>query len=65
MREELEQGIGASWGEGTPTRRGYRNGSDTRDLVTSIGRTRDLKVPRDREGQFHSQVARALQSRRP
>jgi putative transposase len=27
MREELEQCIGASWGEGTPTRRGYRNGS--------------------------------------
>jgi len=27
MREELEQCIGASWGECTPTRRGYRNGS--------------------------------------
>jgi putative transposase len=56
MREELEQCIGASWGECTPTRRGYRNGSYTRDLVTSIGRIEDLKVPRDREGQFHSQV---------
>jgi hypothetical protein len=29
MREELEQCIGASWGECTPTRRGYRNGSYT------------------------------------
>jgi putative transposase len=56
MREELEQCIGASWGECTPTRRGYRNGSSTRDLVTSTGRMEDLKVPRDREGQFHSQV---------
>src|SRR6266446_2700218 len=56
MREELEQCIGASWGECTPERRGYRNGSYTRDLVTPTGRMEDLKVPRDREGQFHSQV---------
>jgi putative transposase len=56
MREELEQCIGASWGECTPTRRGYRNGSYTRDLVTPTGRIEDLKVPRDREGAFHSQV---------
>ncbi len=56
MREELEQCIGASWGECTPHRRGYRNGSYTRDLVTPTGRIEDLKVPRDREGQFHSQV---------
>ncbi len=34
MRDELEHCIGASWGECTPTRRGYRNGSYTRDLVT-------------------------------
>src|SRR5260370_41148387 len=56
MREELEQCSGASWGECTPTRHGYRNGSYTRDLVTPTGRMEALKVPRDREGQFHSQV---------
>ncbi len=56
MREELEQCLGASWGECTPTRRGYRNGSYTRDLVTSTGRIEDLKVPRDRAGAFHTQV---------
>jgi putative transposase len=56
MREELEQCIGASWGECTPHRRGYRNGSYTRDLVTPTGCIENLKVPRDREGQFHSQV---------
>ena len=44
MREELEHCIGASWGECTPTRRGYRNGSYTRDLVTPTGRIEDLKV---------------------
>lgn len=42
MREELEQCIGASWGECTPMRRGYRNGFYTRDLVTSAGRIEDL-----------------------
>ena len=56
MREELEQCIGASWGECTPHRRGYRNGSYTRDLVTPTGRIEDLKVPRDREGEFHTQA---------
>jgi len=56
MRDELEECIGASWGECTPTRRGYRNGSYTRDLVTSTGRIEDLKVPRDREGEFHTEV---------
>ncbi|BCL83565.1 IS256 family transposase [Ktedonobacteria bacterium brp13] len=56
MREELEQCIGASWGEVTPKRRGYRNGTYTRDLVTSTGRIENLSVPRDREGVFHSQV---------
>jgi putative transposase len=56
MREELEQCIGASWGECTPTRRGYRNGSYMRDLVTPTGRIEDLKVPRDRAGAFQTQV---------
>ncbi len=44
MCEELEQCIGAAWGECTPMRRGYRNGSYTRDLVTPTGRREDLKV---------------------
>ena len=56
MREELEQCLGAEWGESTPQRKGYRNGSYTRDLVTKAGRIEDLSVPRDREGQFHTQV---------
>ncbi len=56
MREELEQCLGAEWGECTPERKGYRNGSYTRDLVTKTGRIEDLSVPRDREGQFHTQV---------
>lgn len=56
MREELDALIGAAWGECSPKRKGYRNGSYTRDLVTSTGRNEDIKVPRDREGQFHTQT---------
>src|SRR5713226_4970245 len=56
MREELDQFIGAAWGECSPKRKGYRNGSYTRDLATATVRLEDIKDPRDREGQFHSQV---------
>jgi putative transposase len=56
MREELDALIGVAWGECSPKRKGYRNGSYLRDLVTSTGRLEDLKVPPDREGQFHTQA---------
>ena len=56
MREELDQFIGVAWGECSPKRKGYRNGHYTRDLVTSTGRIEDINVPRDREGQFHTQA---------
>src|ERR1700726_1114710 len=48
MQEELNQFLQAEWGEGTPSRQGYRNGSSTRDLIPSTGRIEDLNVPRDR-----------------
>jgi putative transposase len=56
MREELEHCLGAAWGEVTPERKGYRNGTYTRDLATSSGPIKDLEVPRDREGNFQTQV---------
>ncbi len=56
MREELDAFIGAAWGECSPKRKGYRNGSYTRDLVTSTGRLENITVPRDRAGQFHTQA---------
>jgi len=31
MREELAQFLGAAWGESTPERKGYRNGTYTRE----------------------------------
>jgi putative transposase len=56
MREELDALIGVGWGQSSPKRKGYRNGYYTRDLVTTTGRVEDVQVPRDREGQFHTQV---------
>src|SRR5438876_568714 len=56
MIEELDAFIGVAWGECSPKRKGYRNGHYRRDLATSTGQIEDLKVPRDREGQFHTQV---------
>ena len=56
MREELQQVLGAAWGECTPKRKGYRNGTYTRDLATSSGPIEDLEVPRDRAGHYHTQV---------
>lgn len=65
MREELDAFIGAAWGESSPKRKGYRNGHYTRDLVTSTGRLEDVHVPRDREGQFHTQVFERYQRYEP
>jgi transposase-like protein len=56
MREELDTLIGVSWGESSPKRKGYRNGFYHRDPVTASGRIENLQVPRDREGQFHTQA---------
>jgi transposase-like protein len=56
MQEELQALLGAAWGEHTQERRGYRNGYYTRDLGTTQGVIEDLKVPRDREGQFQTQL---------
>ena len=56
MREELDAFIGAAWGECSPKRKGYRNGTYTRDLATATGRLEEINVPRDREGQFHTQA---------
>lgn len=56
MREELTQFLGAEWGECCVERKGYRNGSYTRDLATTSGQIEDLQVPRDRAGGFHTQI---------
>ena len=46
MIEELDAFIGVGWGACSPKRKGYRNGSYSRDLVTSTGRLEDINVRR-------------------
>ncbi len=45
-REELDAFIGSAWGESSPKRKGYRNGTYLRDLVTYTGRLEDIHVRR-------------------
>src|SRR5215210_2559400 len=52
MAEHLEAG----YRELTPTRRGERNGHYQRNLVTPAGKIERLEVPRDREGEFVTEV---------
>jgi putative transposase len=56
MREELTMFLQAQPYQRADERRGQRNGYYQRDLVTQAGRLADLRVPRDRAGQFQSQV---------
>ena len=43
-------------GSSLPTRRGERNGRYARNLLTPAGKIERLKVPRDREGEFVTEV---------
>jgi transposase-like protein len=52
LEEEMTQHLGAGYRELTPTRRGERNGYYQRNLVTPAGKIERLEVPRDREGEF-------------
>jgi transposase-like protein len=52
MAEHLKAG----YRELTPTRRGERNGHYARSLLTPTGKIERLQVPRDREGEFATEV---------
>jgi putative transposase len=55
LHTEFDRFIGAGPYERSKERRGYRNGSYTRSLLTRVGRI-DLQVCRDREGVFQSEL---------
>jgi transposase-like protein len=55
LEEEMTEHLAAGY-EGTPSRRGERNGHYTRDLITPAGRIAQLRVPWDREGTFLTEV---------
>jgi transposase-like protein len=56
LEEELTEHVGAERRERTPTRTGERNGSYGRSLITPVGKIEQLRVPRDRDGTFTTQV---------
>ncbi|BCW93428.1 MAG: IS256 family transposase [Thermoanaerobaculum sp.] len=56
LEEEMTEHSGAGYRERTPRRRGERNGYYSRDLITPVGKITQLKVPRDREGAFLTEV---------
>lgn len=50
LEEEVTTFIGAAASERNEQRRDQRNGHDTRDLETSVGRLTDFPIPRTRGG---------------
>jgi putative transposase len=56
LQDEMTRHLEAGYRELTPTRRGERNGYYTRDLLTPAGKIGHLEVPRDREGEFVTEV---------
>jgi putative transposase len=56
LEEEMAEHLKAGYRELTPTRRGERNGHYQRTLVTPAGKIEHLEVPRDREGEFVTEV---------
>jgi putative transposase len=56
LEEEMAEHLQAGYRELTPTRRGERNGRYFRNLVTPAGKIERLEVPRDREGEFVTEV---------
>ena len=56
LEEEMTQHLGAPRYQRAPTRRGQRNGAHERDLVTGVGTIQQLRVPRDREGTFQTEL---------
>jgi putative transposase len=56
LEEEMSEHLEAGYRELTPTRRGERNGHYQRNLLTPAGKIERLAVPRDREGEFVTEV---------
>ncbi len=56
LEEEMTHHLEAGYRELTPTRRGERNGHYQRNLLTPAGKIERLEVPRDREGEFVTEL---------
>ncbi len=56
LAEEMSEHIGARHRERSESRTGERNGSYGRDLITPVGKIEQLRVPRDQDGTFATEV---------
>ena len=56
LQEEMTEHLEAGYRELTPTRRGERNGHYQRNLLTPAGKIERLEVPRNREGEFVTEL---------
>jgi putative transposase len=56
LEEQMSEHLKAGYRELTPTRRGERNAYYQRNLLTPAGKIERLEVPRDREGEFVTEV---------
>jgi putative transposase len=56
LQEEMTEHLEAGYRELTPTRKGQRNGYYQRNLLTPAGKIERLEIPRDREGEFVTEV---------
>jgi putative transposase len=56
LEEEMNLHLQAQYRERTELRRGERNGHYSRSLITPVGKVEQLQVPRDREGEFLTDV---------
>jgi len=55
LEAQMTEILGASKGERTTGRRGYRSGYYDRNLITRVGRI-ELRIPQDREGRFSTDL---------
>ena len=63
MEEELLEQLRAGKYRRTELRRGYRNGHRNRGLLTELGPIEHIRVPRDRDGTYRTEVLPRYQRR--
>jgi putative transposase len=56
LEEEMTEHIGAAPHQRSLNRQGQRNGSYERDLITGVGALQQLRIPRDRNGTFQTEL---------
>lgn len=64
MEEEILEQLHADRYRRSDRRRGYRNGYRQRSLLTEFGLLEEIRVPRDREGDYRTRVFPRYQRRR-